>query len=66
MIREQFRRYAVEKVEPYAHDWHLKDELIPMEVINELGEMGVFGLTIPEEFGGLGLSKRRWLLSAKN
>jgi (2S)-methylsuccinyl-CoA dehydrogenase len=33
MIREQFRRYAVEKVEPFAHDWHLKDELIPMEVI---------------------------------
>lgn len=57
MIREQFRRYAVEKVEPFAHDWHLNDELIPMEVINELAEMGVFGLTIPEEHGGFGLSK---------
>ena len=57
MIREQFRRYAVEKVEPFAHDWHLKDELIPIEVINELAELGVFGLTIPEEYGGLGLSK---------
>ena len=57
MIREQFRRYAVEKVEPYAHEWHLKDELIPMEVIEELAEMGVFGLTIPEDFGGFGLSK---------
>ncbi|MDW3181040.1 acyl-CoA dehydrogenase family protein [Roseobacter sp.] len=57
MIREQFRRYAVEKVEPYAHDWHLKDELIPLEVIEELAEMGVFGLTIPEEYGGFGLSK---------
>jgi len=57
MIREQFRRYAVDKVEPYAHDWHLKDELIPMEVIEELAEMGVFGLTIPEEYGGFGLSK---------
>ncbi len=57
MIREQFRRYAVDKVEPFAHEWHLKDELIPMEVINELAEMGVFGLTIPEEFGGFGLSK---------
>ncbi|WP_415401624.1 acyl-CoA dehydrogenase family protein [Tateyamaria sp. SN3-11] len=57
MIREQFRRYAVEKVEPFAHDWHLKDELIPMEVIEELAEMGVFGLTIPEEYGGFGLSK---------
>ncbi|QJF53076.1 acyl-CoA dehydrogenase family protein [Roseobacter ponti] len=57
MIRDQFRRYAVEKVEPFAHDWHLKDELIPVEVIDELAEMGVFGLTIPEEYGGFGLSK---------
>ncbi|MEM9550436.1 MAG: acyl-CoA dehydrogenase family protein [Pseudomonadota bacterium] len=57
MIREQFRRYAVEKVEPHAHDWHLNDELIPIDVIEELAEMGVFGLTIPEEFGGFGLSK---------
>ncbi|MEM6658484.1 MAG: acyl-CoA dehydrogenase family protein [Pseudomonadota bacterium] len=57
MIRDQFRRYAIEKVEPFAHDWHLKDELIPMEVIEELAEMGVFGLTIPEEYGGFGLSK---------
>ena len=47
MIREQFRRFAVEKVEPHAHDWHLRDELIPMEVIEELAELGVFGLTIP-------------------
>ena len=57
MIRDQFRRYVVDKVEPHAHDWHLKDELIPMEVIDELAEMGVFGLTIPEELGGFGLSK---------
>lgn len=57
MIRDQFRRYAEDRVVPHAHDWHLKDELIPMEVINELSEMGVFGLTIPEEFGGLGMSK---------
>ena len=57
MIREQFRRYSIEKIEPYAHDWHLKDELIPMDVIDELAEMGVFGLTIPEEYGGYGLSK---------
>jgi (2S)-methylsuccinyl-CoA dehydrogenase len=57
MIRDQFRRFAVDRVEPNAHDWHLKDELIPMEIIEELAEMGVFGLTIPEEYGGFGLSK---------
>jgi (2S)-methylsuccinyl-CoA dehydrogenase len=57
MIRDQFRRYSTERVEPDAHEWHLKDELIPMEIIDELAEMGVFGLTIPEEHGGLGMSK---------
>ncbi len=57
MIRDQFRRFADEQVVPHAHEWHLKDELIPMEIIEQLAEMGVFGLTIPEEFGGLGLSK---------
>ena len=57
MIREQFRRFSLDRVEPHAHDWHLKDELIPMEIIEEMAEMGVFGLTIPEEFGGFGLSK---------
>ena len=57
MIREQFRRFAVDRIEPHAHEWHLKDELIPMEIIAELADMGVFGLTIPENLGGLGLSK---------
>ena len=57
MIRDQFRRFADERVAPQAHGWHLRDELIPMEIIEALAEMGVFGLTIPEEFGGFGLSK---------
>jgi (2S)-methylsuccinyl-CoA dehydrogenase len=57
MIRDQFRRFADAEVTPHAHGWHLRDELIPMEIIEKLAEMGVFGLTIPEEFGGFGLSK---------
>ncbi len=57
MIREQFRRFVEKKIAPYAHDWHLKDELIPDEIITEMGELGVFGLTIPEEYGGFGMSK---------
>lgn len=57
MIRDQFRRWADDKVVPHAHEWHLKDELIPMEIIEELAELGVFGLTIPEDLGGLGMSK---------
>jgi (2S)-methylsuccinyl-CoA dehydrogenase len=57
MIRDQFRRFADEQVTPHAHGWHLRDELIPMSVIESLSEMGVFGLTIPEKYGGFGLSK---------
>ena len=58
MIRNQFRRFANEKVLPFAHHWHLKDEFIPLELIGELADLGVFGLTVPEEFGGMGLGKQ--------
>ncbi|MFN3259091.1 MAG: acyl-CoA dehydrogenase family protein [Pikeienuella sp.] len=57
MVREQFRRFADDKVLPHAHEWHLKDELIPLEIIAEMAELGVFGLTIPEEYGGFGMGK---------
>ena len=57
MVRDQFRRFAEEQVTPYAHNWNLKDELIPIEVVEQMAELGVFGLTVPEEFGGLGLGK---------
>jgi (2S)-methylsuccinyl-CoA dehydrogenase len=42
---------------PHAHGWHLANSYIPTDVIAKLGELGVFGLTIPEEFGGMGLGK---------
>ena len=57
MVADTFRAFAEEKVTPFAHDWHRKDELIPMEIIDEMSALGVFGLTIPEEFGGAGLGK---------
>ncbi|MBR9972493.1 acyl-CoA dehydrogenase family protein [Magnetospirillum sulfuroxidans] len=57
MIRDQFRRFVDDNVAPYCHEWHLKDELIPLDVLNGVAEMGVFGLTLPEEFGGLGMGK---------
>jgi len=57
MIRDQFRKFADAEIAPFAHEWHLKDELIPIEILQHMGELGVFGLTIPEEFGGSGLGK---------
>jgi len=56
-IRDQMRKFADAEVVPHAHEWHLKDDYIPMEVVAQMSELGVFGLTIPEEFGGLGLGK---------
>ena len=56
MIAEQFRKVADSYVED-AHQWHLADDLIPLEVIEQLSELGVFGLTVPEEWGGLGMGK---------
>jgi (2S)-methylsuccinyl-CoA dehydrogenase len=56
-VREQFTGFAAEKIAPHAQAWHLGDALIPLELYEELGALGVFGLTAPEEWGGSGLGK---------
>ena len=56
-VRDQFHAFTNEKISPHAHGWHLRDELIPLPLIEELAELGVFGLTAPEAYGGSGLGK---------
>ncbi|MGA9442104.1 MAG: acyl-CoA dehydrogenase family protein [Methyloceanibacter sp.] len=56
-IRNEMRRFSEAEVVPYAQEWHLKDEYIPLELVNKMAELGVFSLTLPEEYGGLGLGK---------
>lgn len=56
-IRSEMRRFCAAEVTPHAHEWHLENDYIPMPVVEKMAELGVFGLTIPEDFGGLGLSK---------
>lgn len=56
-VRDQFTAFAAEKIAPHAQAWHLANDLIPLELIEELGALGVFGLTAPEEWGGSGLGK---------
>jgi (2S)-methylsuccinyl-CoA dehydrogenase len=58
LMRETFRRFAADHVAPHAQDWHKRDALIPETVLAALVELGLFGLTIPEAHGGLGLGKR--------
>jgi (2S)-methylsuccinyl-CoA dehydrogenase len=56
-IRDEMRKFADSEVIGRAQDWHRTNSYIPMEVIGQMSELGVFGLTIPEEFGGMGLGK---------
>ena len=56
-IRGEMRRFADAEVTPHAQSWHRANAYIPLEVIAGLSAMGVFGLTIPEAYGGMGLGK---------
>jgi (2S)-methylsuccinyl-CoA dehydrogenase len=56
-IREEMRKFADDKVVPHAHDWHRRNNYIPLDVIAQMSELGVFSLTIPEDYGGMGLGK---------
>ena len=56
-MRETMRRFVETKVAPHAHQWHLDNAYVPMEIVKELADLGVFALTLPEDYGGLGLSK---------
>ena len=56
-IASTMRRFVADKVAPHAHQWHLDNAYLPMEIIGELAGLGVFALTLAEDFGGMGLSK---------
>jgi (2S)-methylsuccinyl-CoA dehydrogenase len=56
-IRDQMRKFADSEVVPQAQTWHRANQYIPLGIIAQMSELGVFGLTIPEQYGGLGLGK---------
>src|ERR1700751_5246461 len=56
-IREEMRKFADGQVVPHAQAWHLNNEYIPLDIIGQMSELGVFSLTIPEDYGGMGLGK---------
>lgn len=57
LVREQFRLFTADRIAPHAHRWHLEDALFPDGTIAEMAQLGVFGVCIAEEYGGLGLGK---------
>ena len=56
-IRDEMRKFADSEIVPQAQAWHRTNSYIPLDVLAQMSELGVFGLTIPEEYGGLGLGK---------
>jgi len=56
-IRDEMRKFTESEVLPQAHAWHLANAAIPLDVIAQMAEIGVFGLTVPEDYGGMGLGK---------
>ncbi len=56
-MRAEMRRFCDAEVVGAAHRWHLANSYIPMSTVERLAALGVFGLTVPEAFGGLGLGK---------
>jgi (2S)-methylsuccinyl-CoA dehydrogenase len=56
-IREEMRKFADSEVIGHAQTWHRTNSYIPLEIIGQMSGLGVFGLTIPEAFGGMGLGK---------
>ena len=56
-MRSSMRRFVEDKVSPHAHQWHLENAYVPMEIVEELAGLGVFALTLPEQYGGMGLGK---------
>jgi (2S)-methylsuccinyl-CoA dehydrogenase len=57
-IRQEMRRFAEREIVPHAQSWHRNNQLIPLDVIARMSALGVFGLTVPQEHGGLGLGKQ--------
>ena len=46
--------FADERIEPNYLEWERNHDLLPQEIIDEMGQMGLFGVTVSEEFGGQG------------
>jgi len=56
-VREEMHGFSAAEIAPHAQDWHRANSYVPYEIVDQLAELGVFSLTIPEAFGGLGLGK---------
>lgn len=60
LIAQSVRDFALKKIKPYVREWDEK-QYFPAEVFHQLGELGVMGVLVPEQYGGAGLGYREYV-----
>lgn len=60
IIAETVRDFAEKNIKPHIMEWD-EAQIFPVELFHQLGEMGFMGITIPEEYGGSGLSYHEYV-----
>src|SRR3954447_19632625 len=62
LLRDEVRRFAVERIQPGAAERDRR-HTFPTDIFQEMGEMGLFGMLVPEEYGGAGTDTLSYLLA---
>ncbi|MGE0680739.1 MAG: acyl-CoA dehydrogenase family protein [Candidatus Binatia bacterium] len=65
MTRDSVRQFARTEVSPVAEQVHRHDELIPEPIIRQMAELGFFGMSVPEEYGGGGMGNLAMIITTE-
>ena len=64
MLRSEVRRYAQDRIRPGVAERDAKREF-PAEIIAEMGDMGLLGMMVPEEYGGAGFTPLSYVIAVE-
>ena len=64
-IRSQVREFGLNEVAPHAEHIHRQDEIVPEHFIGSMAELGFFGLSVPEEYGGVEMGNMAMILTTE-
>ncbi|MBI4678741.1 MAG: acyl-CoA dehydrogenase family protein [Elusimicrobia bacterium] len=64
MIRDTVRKWTESKLKPAAHELEEKEEF-SVELTKQMGELGVFGIIVPEEYGGQGMDYLSYIIAVE-
>ncbi|MBW2697961.1 MAG: acyl-CoA/acyl-ACP dehydrogenase [Deltaproteobacteria bacterium] len=64
-VRDQVREFAMNEVAPHAEHIHRSDDLVPESFIRSMAELGFFGLSVPEKYGGVEMGNLAMILTTE-